>query len=528
MRLSPQHHRYIYVATLCIVAAGLPFSHFLMSVGQLAMAANWLWEGNLKTKLQRLADSKPLLILLSLFALHLLGLAWTSDFDYAFKDLRIKLPLLLLPLLIGTSRLLKEREFKTVIAVFIVAVTVASLLCMGVFLNLTDHVVESSRDISIFISHIRFSLNICLALFFLAYFIGQPSKNGMGRILEAAVFLWLLLFLFILGSLTGLVIFGVVVYLLLLKLSTQAGSKVIRRTLMALLLLLVAVPTLLLSIELYRFFDVTADDDNLIQHTPYGEKYTHNPDRKQLESGRFVYRYIAEEELKTAWEARSNKPISGRDDQGQPLHTTLIRYMTSKGLKKDKDGMAQMEDSDIALVEDGVANVRFATGNFISIRLYQIIWEVYHYQLGNNPESTSVGQRFECWKTAFFIFKQNTVIGEDTGDLKEAYHNAYRDTETSLSKKFQLRAHNQFITMGVQFGLLGALWFWAVLLVPIRIKDGLKDYFFQVFFIIAFFSMMNEDTLETQAGVTFFAFFYTLLLLARSNFPIYWPAKRER
>jgi hypothetical protein len=36
-----------------------------------------------------------------------------------------------------------------------------------------------------------------------------------------------------------------------------------------------------------------------------------------------------------------------------------------------------------------------------------------------------------------------------------------------------------------------------------------------VFFIIIFMSMLTEDTLETQAGATFFAFFNALLLFGR-------------
>jgi hypothetical protein len=39
------------------------------------------------------------------------------------------------------------------------------------------------------------------------------------------------------------------------------------------------------------------------------------------------------------------------------------------------------------------------------------------------------------------------------------------------------------------------------------------DYFYYVFLIIALSSMLTEDTLETQAGVTYFALFNSLLLL---------------
>ena len=49
----------------------------------------------------------------ALFLLHLIGCLWTSDFDYAIKDLTIKLPLLILPIIIGTSKRFTVQEWKT-------------------------------------------------------------------------------------------------------------------------------------------------------------------------------------------------------------------------------------------------------------------------------------------------------------------------------------------------------------------------------------------------------------------------------
>ena len=43
-------------------------------------------------------------------------------------------------------------------------------------------------------------------------------------------------------------------------------------------------------------------------------------------------------------------------------------------------------------------------------------------------------------------------------------------------------------------------------------------YLYMVFLVIMLLSMFPEDTLETQAGAMLFAFFESLLLLARPNF----------
>jgi len=528
MRLQPQHHRYLYLFGLCLLAIGLPFSHFLMSISQIILLGNWLWEGDLKRKFSELTSSKGVWIFISLFVLHLIGLSYTQDLEYGLKDVRIKLPLLFLPLVIGTSLQLAEKEFRLVVSCFVGSVTLSSLLCMGVFLGFTEHVIESTRDISIFISHIRFGLNIVMALCFLGYFMFQQSANGVGRLLEGALFVWLTIFLFVLGSFTAIVLYGVVVFMLLFLMAKNVPHKNVRRGVVSAMVLAVVLPLLLVGLEWNRFYNIHSDDSNLIQHSPRGEKYIHNPDRKHLENGWYVYRYIAEEELKKAWNEKSTVAFDGKDHKGQILRTTLIRYMTSKGLKKDLDGMAQMAPKDIEAVENGIANYRFETDNFISTRIYTIIWETYHFRMGSNPESNSVGQRFEFWKTAFFIIQHNPIIGVGTGDNKGAFQEAYRETETLLSTKYQLRSHNQLFSFLVQFGILGGLWFLVAILFPIRANNGLKDYFFMVFFTIAFLSLMNEDTLETQAGATFFVFFYALLLWGRKKFPVQWPAKTSR
>ena len=91
-----------YLVCLAIMAASLTLSPFLMGASQFLLMAVWLFTGDpIKTKLQRFVHNKIAVVLVALFLLHLIGLAYTSDFDYAFKDLRVKLPLLILPLVLS-------------------------------------------------------------------------------------------------------------------------------------------------------------------------------------------------------------------------------------------------------------------------------------------------------------------------------------------------------------------------------------------------------------------------------------------
>jgi hypothetical protein len=101
--LPAKYHYYIYIFSLILLAAGLPLSKFLMSLSQIILFCNWLLSGDLKAKFVSFFNNKPALVLCSLLILHLCGLLYTSDFYYALNDIRIKLPLLLLPIVLSTS-----------------------------------------------------------------------------------------------------------------------------------------------------------------------------------------------------------------------------------------------------------------------------------------------------------------------------------------------------------------------------------------------------------------------------------------
>jgi hypothetical protein len=66
----------------------------------------------------------------------------------------------------------------------------------------------------------------------------------------------------------------------------------------------------------------------------------------------------------------------------------------------------------------------------------------------------------------------------------------------------------------VGFGFIGFIWFMFTLIYPPVKLKGFRYFYFVVFYIIAMVSMVSEDTIESQAGVTFFVFFTGLFLLA--------------
>ena len=519
-KLTAAQHQNLYFLGLALVMAGMPLSKVIISIGQMLLLGNWLLEGGIPAKLKQFWNNKAAVIISSIFLLHVVGLLFTGDdFDYAWKDLRNKIPLLLLPLIISSSPPLKRERFSWLMSVFVAAVLISTIFSTYIFLGFKGVDGKDIRDISIFGSHIRFGLLICIAIFSLLHFLvqkdGQPYQTKM---VQLGLILWLGLFILILESMTAIVILLAVAYLIVMVLSFRQSKIWIK---VAASIVLIGIPLSVgayLLREVNRFYDVAPIDySTLEKKAPSGETYKHFPERKNLENGHYVWVYVAWKEMDKSWNERSELKFWGEDHKGQPLHSTLVRFLASKGLRKDASGVNALSEDEIKAVENGMANVRFIGSWSIKNRIYQIIWEFDSYSKGSNPGGNSVTQRIEFFKAACGILSNNWLTGVGTGDVKYAYAQHYEETNSLLEKKYRLRAHNQYLTMAVAFGIPGMIWFFWALIHPVFLAGKSRDFLFLTFYLVALLSMINEDTLETQVGVTLFSFFTCILLFGREN-----------
>jgi O-antigen ligase len=81
-----------------------------------------------------------------------------------------------------------------------------------------------------------------------------------------------------------------------------------------------------------------------------------------------------------------------------------------------------------------------------------------------------------------------------------------------LEQRWRLRAHNQYLSIAIGMGLVGLIWFLFTLFYPLLKLNMHANFLYVSFFAIAIISFLTEDTLETQAGVTFFAAFNSYFL----------------
>ena len=257
----------------------------------------------------------------------------------------------------------------------------------------------------------------------------------------------------------------------------------------------------------------------LDKYTPLGHNYLHDTSYFQVENGRYPGLFVCNEEIESAWNSRSRMKIE-KINNGYPMHYyTLIRFLSSKGYRKDAEGIKRLSPSEITAIENGIANAEYLNVFSLKSRIYKIAFEYNLYKRNGDARNMSVMQRFELWKTALNLIQKHFLIGVGTGDVK----NAFRDElflENSTLQDKGLRAHNQYLTFFIAFGVVGMTWFLITLIYPLFSKQKHFHYFFVIFFIIAVMSMFTEDTLETQAGVTLFAFFTSFFIFSTGQKPL--------
>lgn len=509
----------LYLTGLLVLVTGLPLGMFLMSIGQIIVFIAWILDGNLLGKVKGFFSKPVTLIISSLFLLHLAGFIWTNDYLYALKDARVKFPLLILPLVFSTSKPLDPKYFLTVIKVFISAVLLATFVSMYILLGFTDKQITDIRDISIFISHIRFGLLICMAIFCSLWIIRNNKKKQPDSqvILLILVIMWLFLFLIILEAVTALVILFLIAFIY--------GSFALFRNKVKSGIFLFLIPLVVFFWlgwkvnQIYQEVSVVSkvESSSLDSLTSEGRPYILNIPFDDTENGNAIWTYTCPQELETNWPKRSQMNIKGNDKKGQGLYFTIIRYMSSKGLRKDAEGLSRLTDDDIKYIEEGYTNYRFTNTSSLNARIYQIVWEYNHYLKHRKPQGHSVMQRLVFWKTGWQIFLQNPIIGVGTGDVQTAFNEQYQKQHSNLPKLFWLRAHNQYLTFALTFGLVGLTIFLVSIFYPFFKLKKYHDYLYCLFLITVLISFFTEDTLETQAGVTFFAFFNAFLMFHKQE-----------
>ncbi len=533
-----------FFVLLVLLSMSIPLSRFTMSSFQFLLVLVWLLDGlstslisqfynennfvkaiyhtikyfielvasNLVTKFTLFLQNKTALIIFSIYALHIVGLIHTSDFDYALKDLRTKVPLFILPLMLASMPKPSIRQIYFLLLLYVLAVFGGTLVSFNEYLK-QDF--DDIRKISLFISPVRFGLNIVFSFFILLYFLFQNTNQNIWKQLAiCSLMFWFVSFLILLESGIGIICIFVVGLGLLLYKVLSAKSLRYRVLMTFLFLTLPILAYVYVNRQVSQILQKpNIDFSTLDKKSKLGNGYLHDTINFGIEDGKFMGIYMATNEMADAWNKRSKYKFLGHDEANQLIQYTLIRYLTSKDLRKDAEGVNLLTDKDVHLIEKGIANVNYVENPSIKTRISKILLGYQRYTSFHDPNGSSVMQRIEHWKASIIIIKEHFWTGVGTGDIPAAFKETYERINSPLKEQSRWRAHNQYLSFWTAFGIFGTIWFIFVLLYLLVVNHNYKNYLFSVFWVIIIMSMFTEDTIETQDGVTFFTFFLSLFAL---------------
>jgi hypothetical protein len=498
----------IFLASLFLFAIALPTSLFLISIAQFGLAIAWLMRGDFNQSFKKFTTNKNALLISSIFLIHLLALLWTSNFDYAFHDLKLKLPLLIIPFTCSAFAGEIKNKLDWILLVFILSCFVSTLVSESIILGLTSIHITDVRQSFRMVSHIRLSLMMVMSIGFIFYIWNEKKFNETLRVVLLIVSIWLILFLFIAELGTGIFITLILLLLYgfkeLIQLKNRRFAIVILTSFISLLL----VSGYFINQHYHEFKRKNnVSFLKLDKYTANHRNYFNDTLRRETENGNYVWLYQSWEECRREWVKRSKLHPDSNDLKGQVLKHTMFRYLASKGLRKDSIGLNTLSDDDIRYIENGITNVKYIHGGF-SKRLNDFFYEYNNFKNNGSANGHSVYMRLEFWKTAFHIIQHHLIIGTGTGDINDAFINQYAEDNARLDREYWLRSHNQFLSFTVAFGILGIT---AIFYIFYQLIILNKKFYFCVFITVILLSFLNEDTLETSTGAVLFAYLASIL-----------------
>ncbi len=451
---------------------------------------------------------------ISIFGIYLIGTVFTADISFALYELRKVVFWIVFPVAIYLSPRLSEKKIYSVFIVFILSVTIASLIITGKLIIPDEMRIDEFRSVSI-ISHIRFSFQVVLSLIFLTWLLLNKDnlQINIPGIIFGGFIVWLLFFMVLLKSLVGIfTLYGTLLVALLIF--TVAAQNIKKRiTLILLLSSIIIIPILLIGKVVVEFYDFEKIDPLKVENvTPSGNYYHHDFDQKLRENGHLVYMYICEKELREEWNKRSD--IKYDDNLNDfTLGSTLIRYMTSLGYRKDSAGVSKLTHDDIRLIQEGVTNYKFKNHRFsLYPRIYDTVWDLDYYFRTGDPNGKTLSQRIEYARASLVLIGENLWFGIGTGNWKIKYDEVYDQTESRLSIEKRGSSHNQYLNYMVKFGVAGFGWIVFAVLFPVFRLGHRRNFIFVLFLISYAFANLGDANMETHMGLSFFSFFYSLFL----------------
>ena len=349
---------------------------------------------------------------------------------------------------------------------------------------------------------------LIVAAFQLPLLVRQITGNRWYFYASLALSAWLLFFLFYLRALSGIASLAAVMIFLVAVFVRQAKGIFIRIIFPALFLLLAGLAAWPLTTIYKQVHSETETDfSSLPAFTALGTPYLHDTVNVIRENGNPVYIFLADSELRDAWNERSYLDFDGRDLMGQELKYTLYRYMSSMGVRKDSEGFSGLTDKDIREIEKGTTNYLNVRRPGIYIRAYEELMSLHIYQESSRRETSwgSLTKRIDLWRASLEAFKKHPVTGWGTGSILKAMDYGMGKTGSTL-RGLNMKPHNQYLYILLTLGIAGLAAIAFLYGYFVARKGALRSLMFILFLIVFLVNFAGNNSLESQPGQDLFVF----------------------
>ena len=508
---GPGLHRNIFLFGVFGLAFGMMIGTVPTSVPILILLGNWLLEGSFREKWNKIKKNRIFWILSSVLFIHAIGLLYTSNLGAGWDDVRTKMPLLLLPLVFFSTNSLSQKELHRTLFFFLLG-TFVNLSWCGIYTFLLHHN-ETVRSASRFMSHIRLGLYLNMAIVVSVYFI-QFYRSLTMRILLGLLLFYFLFFMYALGLASGMANFCILLLLFAFYLSYKKGTKWLLLSATTVVLIFFFIASYITRVYKEQFTIKTDRLNEKILVNTEKDNYYHFEGPDQIENGYRVNINIQLMEVYAEWKRRCpDDTFSYNPKFNLERFQVLIRYLSSKGLTKDSVGIAMLKEEDLTNIKKGITNYAMNDWSYFHKRIYELVNEYEEYRMNKGISGHSLTMRLVFWKTAIYCIEKNILTGVGTGDVQEELNKAYNETHAPLSEEWHKRPHNQFLTVTLALGIFGLIVFLISVFAPVFQLRKKIHLLYLPFFVMLVISFLMEDTLESQAGLTFYAFFNTIFIV---------------
>ena len=292
---------------LLVTVASIPFSPFGTSFGVGLMGLSFIVALSTRTTVK---PSNKILpgALVAGFIWAAFSLLWSDDQQAGIDSLTIKLPLLVAALSLFYVQWNKSLLVATGKA-FITSTFIAALVGV-IWGNFIDQ-----GNFSPFISHIRMSLMLALGVGILL--LRKKWALGISYCVLGLLSVWHT------QSLTGV---GMITFAIFFAGITSSFKRHRATTIIG----CIAVSVLGLA-GVFHLVSPTEFDGELFElldeKTPWGGEYKNSPERHLEENGNKVWVYIAEDEMRSEWNLRSEKKYDSTDEKGHSVRTLSLIHI---------------------------------------------------------------------------------------------------------------------------------------------------------------------------------------------------------